>query len=254
MGETLYSKNTDIGRVYEWKGEEFISVTTAIKNGVAKPNLLGWAAKQVASIAVRDADTVYSESTEEHVGNILSAFDGVRQSASEIGNVVHALCERIVNGEDVQYDTLAEDVKPFIDAFNQFLADWSPAFLETEAFVASRKYGYAGTLDGIMSLDGQVYIMDIKTGRSLHPEVGLQLAAYARADFIGRASGEESELPAVHPDKGLVLHLRPGKYGLYSCRIDNTTFDMFLAALDMHHYETYGKHFILGPKLSKQEG
>lgn len=250
MGETMFSRNTDAGRVYDWKGEEYVSVTTAIKNGVSKPDLLGWAAKQVASIAVRDKDTVYSDSTEDHIGNILAAFEGVRDASAETGNIVHGLCEQIANGEVIDPSTLDVAIAPFIEAFYQFLSDWKPRYVEAEAFIVSKKFGYAGTLDAIVEINGENYVLDIKTGRSIHPEVALQLSAYANADFIGRVSGEESSLPVLHRTKGLVLHLRPGKYSLYPCRIDNQTFDAFLSALDMHHYEKFIKHFLVGPKMT----
>ena len=253
MGETLYSKNTDIGRVYEWNGDEFVSVTTAIKNGIAKPGLVNWAAKQVANIAVRDADTVHADSAEDHIRNIISAFEGIRGAASETGNIVHGLCDRLAKGEEVNDDEIDEASKPFIVAYRQFLADWSPKYIESEAFVASKKYGYAGTLDAIIEIDGKAYLMDIKTGKSIYPEVGLQLAAYARADFIGSRGGSENKLPDIHPTRGLVLHLRPNKYALYPVRMDDEVFDAFLAALDVHNYETHLKHYIVGPKMVKEE-
>ena len=50
--------------------------------------------------------------------------------------------------------------------------------------VYSRTFGFAGTLDAICTIAGRRGLLDIKTGRSgVYPEVALQLAAYAHADF-----------------------------------------------------------------------
>jgi len=250
MGETLFSRSTDSGRIYSWNDQEYVSVTTAIKNGIAKPGLVGWAAKTVADIAVSMAKSGDQEITKDV---LMSAFDAKRSSASSIGNVVHEIAERLSKGGSIDEDEMDEDTKPFVDAFVQFCEDWKPTFIESEAFVASRTYGYAGTLDAIATIDGQTYMLDIKTGKSIYSEVGLQLAAYARANFIGRVGGAEEPLPETHKTRGLVLHLRPGKYALYPVRIDDEVFDAFLAALDVHHYETYLRHFIIGSKMTKDE-
>ena len=42
----------------------------------------------------------------------------------------------------------------------------------------SDKLGFAGTLDRIIELDGEMILMDIKTSNSLQPTHWLQLAAY----------------------------------------------------------------------------
>jgi hypothetical protein len=249
MGETLFSKSTESGRVYSWQDNDFISVTTAIKNGIAKPGLVAWAARTVADIAV----SMSKDGTEPLSKDVLmSAFDEKRSSASNIGNIVHSIAEKISKGQPIDESEVSEDTSPFVDAFKQFIADWQPEFIESEAFVASRKHGYAGTLDAIVKIDDVIYMLDIKTGKSIYAEVGLQLAAYARADFIGRVGGAEEPLPAIHPSRGLVLHLRPGKYALYPVQMGDEVFDAFLAALDVHNYETYLRHYIVGPKMTRE--
>lgn len=252
MGETLFSKDTPHGRFYEWAGQDFVSVTTAIKNGVAKPALVDWAARTIANIAVKAQDWDSGSPNKIETDYLLSNFEETRMSSSVTGNIVHEIAERIAKGEVIDPETLDDSVKPFVTAFMEFISDFKPKFIESEAFVASRKYGYAGTLDAIVEMNGETYVLDIKTGKNIYPEVGLQLSAYARADFIGRVDGSESPLPLLHSKRALVLHLRPGKYRLISCRIDDEVFDSFLAALDINNYEINLKHFIIGNKLTAE--
>lgn len=249
MGETLFSKNTPDGRVYEWGDTEMVSVTTILKNGIAKPGLVNWAAKTVAGLAVKmqKADDGTLQQLDE--STLMESFGSSRNSASSIGNVVHSIAEKISKNEQVDIEALDEGIKPYVDAFMKFIEDWSPEFIESEAFVANKAMGYAGTLDAIVKIKDTQYILDIKTGKSIYPEVGLQLAAYARAEFIGRVGGAEEPLPQINMNRGLVLHLRPNKYSLYDVRIDAEIFDAFLAALDIHHYDADLRHYIIGPRM-----
>jgi hypothetical protein len=131
-----------------------------------------------------------------------------------------------------------------MEGFFQFLLDWTPKYEFTEATVVSDTYGYAGTLDSIAVIDGKRYILDIKTGRFVYPEVALQLAAYSRADYA-IVDGKQVELPTVR--RGLVLHLRPEGYELRPVRIDDEVFDSFLAAFDVHNWQVEGSKGVVGP-------
>jgi hypothetical protein len=248
MGDTLFSRMTEDGRIYEWKGKDYVSVTTAIKNGVSKPGLIGWAARTVANLAVEMQSDDNGQPQTLNVKSLMQAFDGARGGAASIGNVVHSIAEKISNNQSVDLNSLGDDVRPYVESFIRFVDEWKPKFIETEAFVASRKHEYAGTLDAIVEFNGKAYILDIKTGKNVYPEVGLQMAAYARADFIGRVDQDEKQLPEINMNKGIVLHIRPDKYDVYPVMIGEQVFETFLSALDMHHCSTSLKHYIVGPK------
>ena len=75
--------------------------------------------------------------------------------------------------------------------------------LEVEAFLLHETLGYGGTCDLIAELDGEVWLLDWKTGSSVATPDGtvyrdhrLQLAAYANAEFIARVNDPE-RLPAA---------------------------------------------------------
>jgi hypothetical protein len=69
---------------------------------------------------------------------------------------------------------------------------------------------------------------DVKTGRNLYPEVGLQLSALANADFIIREDGSEEDIPPI--DCMAALHIRPRSWNLNYVNRTEECFDAFLAA------------------------
>ena len=82
---------------------------------------------------------------------------------------------------------------------------------------------------------GPVLIADYKTGKGpkkggVYPEVALQLASYANAEFIGAADLTEHPLPAI--DGALAIHLQPGWCELIPVYIGPEVFTHFLYAAE----------------------
>jgi hypothetical protein len=134
-----------------------------------------------------------------------------------------------------------------MEAFEQFLADWTPHYVMTEASVFNTTEKYAGTLDAIVHMNDARYLMDVKSGKGVYPEVGLQLAAYRYAEFIGLPDGSEEPMPQV--DGAVVLHLPDeGGYDLLNIRADRDVFTAFLYAREVFRFcEQTSKSIILGP-------
>lgn len=226
--------DTNAGRFYHWGAEPFVSVTTVIGDGVPKPGLQRWFMKNIAKTAAAERVKLATMSAAEVEKFLLSSSSPAStENSAALGSKVHAKAEIISRGG--MTGDIPDDEMPFIENFIQFVKDFSPTYVEAESSVYSRKYGYAGTLDAIVTIDGKTHVLDIKTGKSVWPEVALQLAAYKHADFIGRSSGTEEPMH-VTDDIGLVLHLRPEKYELVPTDISLPTFDTFLSALDMHRW------------------
>jgi len=53
--------------------------------------------------------------------------------------------------------------------------------LDQEKTIWSNKYRYAGTLDLLVKLNGEVAVLDVKTGKDIYPESFIQCSAYAKA-------------------------------------------------------------------------
>ena len=72
-------------------------------------------------------------------------------------------------------------VETYFTAMSNLLIE--PLLVEKQVFSPSQ--GYAGSFDLIARKDGEVTLIDLKTGGSLYLDNALQLAGYVLADFVG---------------------------------------------------------------------
>jgi hypothetical protein len=229
----LSQVTTNNGRYYEFGGQKFPSVTTILSKALAKPGLVPWASKMVAEGAIRDFDYWTGLDDEEAIGYLSGLPNARRNTSAVLGNVIHAAAESYsLTGELAK--PVSDEAAAYLVGFNQFIVDHKPKFLLTEQAVFNRTYRYAGTLDSLVRIGRTVWILDTKTGNRVYPEVALQLAAYANAEFIGRDGGLEEPMPQAK--KGGVLHLTPEGYHFIPVRIDSEVFDTFLSAIDMFNW------------------
>ena len=158
--------------------EKAIGVTS-VAGMLPKPFLRYWATKVAAEWAVDNLGAVTNlligGQRDAAVDIIKRSPDRSTKIASDRGTTIHGLVEQMNRGEDL--GTVHPDFQPDLDVYQTFLDKWQPEFLEVESTVWSETYGYAGTLDGICRIDGETIIYDLKTGKGVYPEVGLQLAA-----------------------------------------------------------------------------
>lgn len=180
---------------------------------------------------------------------IKGAADRHRDAAAERGSAVHTEAEQLVLTharesarlylEHSAIEPWPDELLPYQAAFVRWVDDYNPEFLAAEATVFNRTQAYAGTLDTIIRiyLDGQplVLLVDFKTGKDIYPEVALQLAPYARAEFIGHPDGV-TELPMIPVDAGAFLHLTPKGYRFQLVRIDQPIFDAFAYAREVYRF------------------
>jgi hypothetical protein len=101
----------------------------------------------------------------------------VQLDSSERGTRVHKACEDLANGDDA---VCMEEELPCVVGFVNWFNKHQPEIIETELFVISKYYGFAGTVDLVCKIDGELWIIDLKTG-STQPSHGLQLKAYQQA-------------------------------------------------------------------------
>lgn len=236
-------------RTYEWRGDEYWSVTTIINGGLPKPVLVNWAKKFVATYAWENFDTLASMHAagdeDGAIGWLKDSPWRSRDKAADLGSVVHASCEAVALGKPVP--PWPKHAQPRMDGFKAFLTENEPDFHNVEASVFNRSELYAGTLDAIATIAGRRYLLDTKTGKGVYPEVSLQLAAYRFAEFIGGADGAEVPMPAV--DACAVLHLpEVGGYELIEVRADEQVFRTFQYVREVYRWQKdIAKSVILGP-------
>jgi hypothetical protein len=231
----------DASHVYTWNDGAkvygpFPSVTTVLRVIDRSGPLTGWAKRETAACAVRNLDVLArmreSGGDAAAVAWLKSIPDYQRDSAADIGSRIHRLAEQIARGGEPE---ASADEAPYVAAYRGFLDAFKPRFLAIEEMVVSLKHSYAGTLDAVLLLDGEVWLVDLKTGAGLYPETGLQVGAYASADFIGRP-GTPRRFRLPRATRFGVIHVRPEGARLVEYHVDHGTFAAFLEARRLYEW------------------
>lgn len=147
----------------------------------------------------------------------------VLAAKADLGRRVH-FAAQLHDEDDLDEASIEPDVLPYLEAYRRFLAETGAVIVNNEARVFSPVYRYAGTLDRVLLLNGQHWMVDLKTSLVTPATVGPQTAAYLRA----------LDNPAV--THRAALRLRPdGTYRLDPLT-DPNDFSLFLACLTIHRH------------------
>jgi hypothetical protein len=226
------------------------SVTTILQV-VDKPALLNWYAKIAAGWAVDNTELVMRMladlGRDATVKAVAARGKAERDRKGAIGTAAHLAVEHHLAG---MRPILTPDTAPLFDQWLAFLRDWKFQPEWSEAMVVSERHGYAGTLDLIGLLAGRRALIDVKTGSYMAPDMGLQLAAYSRADYIGKPGlPERWKVPEV--ELHLILQLQPSFYRLIPYTVGNAEMQAFLAAQQIDAWQRAEGRKIMGQTLEK---
>jgi len=256
------------------------SVTTII-GALDKPALLYWAAEKTATCAVDQLDTVRAMVNDGDRADTIKWLRDARfrrpkgeRTAAELGTAVHEACEQFaLTGTRPEVDP---DVAPFLDQFDRWCQKFSPTYEAAEVTVYSPRYGYAGTCDAFLSVDGVRFIVDYKTSKKSYdargkatgpyPEVALQLAAYRFAELaavwrprrmeqfrrryylLGEAE-KAMAVPVPEVDAGLVIHITPEHCDAYPVDCDASVHRSFLFVLEAARWQFQTSKTVIGLPL-----
>lgn len=127
--------------------------------------------------------------------------DLIMRRAGKEGTQVHEACEKLILGEEVSWmddygnAKYSQIVWEMILKFHEFWTTHKPELLSAEEFVWSDKHKYAGTADIVCKMNGEIWLLDIKTSNSIHKSYDLQLASYAKA--LGESKGVNIERTGI---------------------------------------------------------
>ncbi len=108
-----------------------------------------------------------------------AAQESTEQSARE-GTMIHEAVEALLLGKDHE---IPPEVAPAVAAFREF---WSRNNIQVTPDTVERRivnydHRYAGTVDAIALIGGQLGVLDIKTSQSIYRDYCLQTSAYMDA-------------------------------------------------------------------------
>lgn len=258
MSNPRNATTTSRGRTYLWRDETFTSVTTILSGGVPKPALKPWGEKLVATTAVKKR-AIWRDMTDDEAIDWLkrAPFRETDRAAAQ-GSDVHDWAERHVLGQPVTVEAAPEAQRGYLDGFLHFIGELKPTWEMTEASVYNREYGYAGTLDALLTLRGDVAdatglhglgLVDYKTTKSgIFPETALQLAAYRHAEFVGLRDGTEIPMPEIGWCGA--LWLTPTGYHLIPIDAGPVAFEYFLHAHAVRDFSVDVGKLLLAPAVA----
>jgi len=270
--------------------ERMWSVTTILKAFGDSEGLIQWTATETATAAVKGIKTVTAMAADDEASAIEwlrgSRFRAKRgeRSATKLGEDAHAAFETYVvtgkrpqRGDRLTNGEVDAEIEPYIDSFELWLDRFQPEYTAAEMTVYNPQYGYAGTLDGHVIVNGTPVILDYKTsklsfdgqGKRKKPwnDVALQLAAYRHAPLaaVWRArrfeqwsrryyllNGDERSLAVPTPtvEGGLVVHVTPQHCDVYPIDCGPDVFEAFLYAIEAARWSMFTSKQVLGEPLA----
>ena len=222
-------------RFYTWgRGERYWSVTT-ILSALPKDALKWWAARVVAEFAVDRSKTWFTMERGEAIEWLKREPLRYTNKRANVGSAIHEAAEAFVLQRPMKGD-FGEEERQAIGHFIGWVSLLEVKFVATEFQVYNRTQKYAGTGDAIVEIpyarlldlahgnpalvpwtprEGREVVTlivdyksggDVEEGKGIYPEVALQLAAYAKAEFIGLPNGREVPIPEL--DGAAALHVQ----------------------------------------------
>jgi hypothetical protein len=239
------------------------SVTEILKL-LEKPGLTYWFQQQVARTAW-NRRTALDALTEREATQLLLKRDNWTQdhelSDAQCGSAVHAALEAHTLGD---VPDVHPEAQPFVKQFYAWLDAVQPEYQAAEATVFHPELLYAGTLDALARIDGQLWLIDYKTTRNPldargklrgpYSEWLLQLAAYRFAPYVCAfrpyvletdysprryyISPQDMDHAVAMPkvDGCMVLQLEPNAWRMYPARVGNAAHDAFLQLRSLQRY------------------
>ena len=112
--------------------------------------------------------------------------DYIVKKAAEEGTQVHELAEEYLNGAELNFldergrPQYNPDVWQMFLRFVEFWETHKPILIETEVHIFSDELKVAGTCDLIVEINGELWLLDLKTSNQIQTVYELQTAVYGQ--------------------------------------------------------------------------
>lgn len=242
------------GRNHGYKlDDKKVPGVTSVIGVLDKPALREWYARTAAERAVNEWDRLAGLPVSERLTYIQRGPREKAGAAALRGNEIHALGQALAEGRDVEVPP--EHVGP-VEAYARWLDAWDVETIAAETPLANTEYGYGGTADlwaKVGARGGAVCLLDIKTGKGVWNETGLQLAAYRYSTLIQPERGVEIPTPEV--DLVYVAHVLPDTVRTLPVVADRDVFRDFLYVLQAYRMkERWDDWPLIGADVTPEGG
>lgn len=105
----------------------------------------------------------------------------IKSEAGERGTRIHEASELLEDGVELLEKDYSLEEWWKISSFVDWHKEYNPELIAKEFPVFSEAGGYAGRLDRIYRIGGEITLLDIKSSSGIHEHFPLQFASYAKA-------------------------------------------------------------------------
>lgn len=184
-GKEIENKETGVPEI-KW----FPSVTWIKNYYYTSPYLIKW----IAERGLSEADRIKKEAG--------TKGDKVHQATEDIDKGVEIkIDDKYLNKETGEMEELTADELDAVQSYKDYVDIEKPELIANEmtVFCENEDYEYAGTLDRIWALGmvkekvRQIWIVDLKTGKSVRKDMIIQASAYNHADIDYKKLGITDE-------------------------------------------------------------
>ena len=153
----------------------------------------------------------------------------VLEAKSQLGKAVH-LATHLDDLGNLDEQSVDELAMGYVQAYRKWRRESGAVIPLSEHMALNLKHRYAGTLDLLVSINGEEWLIDKKTSSQIHRAAGVQTAAYEEALNLGRRVRRGA------------LQLKPdGTYRLHEFTSPRD-FVVFQACLLIHRFKQENQH------------
>lgn len=166
-----------------------------------------WYPRVTSIISIKAKPALYKFYAEQ---SSFASAEAIKNKSAEEGSLLHETVEAILAGQDLlgQGKEISEIVRPAVVAFLDFKKQNEIIAHKIEEKIISKKHRYAGTLDCLAEVNGELGVLDIKTSQAIYRDYGIQTAAYVEA---------LRESPDMPPLKRWILRIDQARYCIKGC-------------------------------------
>ncbi len=215
------------------------SVTTILGVIGKGEGLTTWAARQAAGWAAANLEAftrmVADLGPDAAANAAATRAVAIRDAKGDRGTIVHAMAEAVFLRRPV---IVPAELQGFHAALVAFVAEHDFQAEHVEAMVYAPEY--AGTIDAIGTIRvgrrRSRILLDVKTSNRVYPEMGLQVAAYGAASWIGSPGTlERVAMPTL--EGHAILHVSEHGAALIDVEVTERDLEAFWDALNLYQWK-----------------